>query len=194
MCRNAPNLCCVFFFYPISSYFLKFMESHQIKILRIEPELALLRTLAARKLALYSSFLGEAQKRFSATVSLVEFYSFPEKRNKKNVAEVRFLRSIEGDRKTVFVEKIQSAQRARRAFSAKHKSGSLRQFFSRILFSRKRKNSPFRREAIRRSYPNRRKGNRIVIRNNLFNSLFSNSFCNSFCPKLKTVSLIQNRS
>ena len=65
--------------------------------------------------------------------SLVEFYSFPEKRNKKNVAEVRFLRSIEGDRKTVFVEKIQSAQRARRAFSAKHKSGSLRQFFSRIL-------------------------------------------------------------
>ena len=49
-----------------------------------------------------------------------------EKKNKKNVAEVRFLRSIEGDRKTVFVEKIQSAQRARRAFSAKHKSGSMK--------------------------------------------------------------------
>ena len=128
MCRNAPNLCCVFFFYAISSCFLKFRESHQKKILRIEPEVALPRTLAASKLALYSSLLGEAQMRFSATVSLVEFYSFQGKRNKKNVAEVRFLRSIEGDRKTVFVEKIQSAQRARRAFSAKHKSGSLRQF------------------------------------------------------------------
>ena len=139
-------------------------------------------------------FSRRSTKAVLCNSSLVEFYSFPGKRNIKNVAEVRFLRSIEGDRKTVFVEKIQSAQRARRAFSAKHKSGSLRQFLCRILFSRKSKNSTFRRETIRRSYPNRRKGNRIVIRNNLFNSLFSNSFCNSFCPKLKTVSLIQNRS